>query len=53
MTFLLGSAIGYAAPFIWGALEPSMGRVMAIRITFAILAVIGLIALLVPTFTIN
>ena len=53
VTFLLGSAIGYAAPFIWGALEPSMGRVMAIRITFAILAVIGLIALLVPTFTIN
>ena len=30
-----------------------MGRVTAIRITFAILAVIGLIALLVPTFTIN
>ena len=53
VTFLLGSAIGYAAPFIWGALEPSMGRVTAIRITFAILAAIGLIALLVPTFTIN
>ena len=53
VTFLLGSAIGYAAPFIWGALEPSMGRVTAIMITFAILAVIGLIALLVPTFTIN
>ena len=53
VTFLLGSAIGYAAPFIWGALEPSMGRVMAIRVTFAVLAVIGLVALLVPTFTIN
>ena len=53
VTFLLGSAIGYAAPFIWGALEPSMGRVTAIRITFAILALIGLAALLVPTFTIN
>ena len=53
VTFILGSAIGYAAPFIWGALEPSMGRVTAIRITFAILSVIGLIALLVPTFTIN
>ena len=50
---LLGSAIGYAAPFIWGALEPSMGRIMAIRITFVILAAIGLVALLVPTFTIN
>ena len=53
VTFLLGSAIGYAAPFIWGALEPSMGRIMAIRVTFAGLALIGLIALLVPTFTIN
>ena len=42
VTFLLGSAVGYAAPFIWGALEPSMGRVTAIRITFAVLSVIGL-----------
>ena len=32
VTFLLGSAIGYAAPFIWGAMEPSLGRIMAIRI---------------------
>ena len=53
VTFLLGSAVGYAAPFIWGAMEPSMGRIMAIRITFTVLAVIGFIALLVPTFTIN
>ena len=41
VTFLLGSAVGYAAPFIWGALEPSMGRVTAIRITFLILSGIG------------
>ncbi len=53
VTFLLGSAVGYAAPFIWGAMEPSMGRIMAIRITFTVLAAIGFIALLVPTFTIN
>jgi len=52
-TFILGSAVGYAAPYIWGALEPSMGRIMAIRVTFIILAAIGLVALLVPTFTIN
>ena len=52
-TFLFGSAVGYAAPYIWGALTPSFGRVNAIRITFAILAAIGLIALLVPTFTIR
>ncbi len=53
VTFLLGSAIGYAAPYIWGALTPSFGRIMAIRITFIILSVIGFIALLVPTFTIR
>lgn len=53
VTFLLGSAVGYAAPYIWGALTPSFGRVMAIRITFVILAVIALVALLVPTFTID
>ena len=52
-TFIFGSALGYACPFIWGALTPSLGRVMAIRVTFIILAAIALICLLVPTFTIN
>ncbi len=53
VTFLLGSAIGYAAPFIWGALEPSLGRVNAQRATFAGLAAVALVCLLVPVFTIN
>ena len=52
-TFIFGSALGYACPFIWGALTPSLGRVMAIRVTFVILAAFALICLLVPTFTIN
>ena len=53
-TFIFGSAIGYSAPFIWGPLTGVLGsRVMAIRITFMILAVIGLICLLVPVLTIN
>ena len=52
-TFLLGSAVGYAAPYIWGALTPSLGRVNAIRATFLLLSVMGLAALLVPTFTIR
>ena len=52
-TFIFGSALGYACPFIWGALTPALGRVMAIRVTFIILAVFALICLLVPTFTIN
>ena len=46
-TFLLGSAVGYAAPYIWGALTPSLGRVNAIRATFLLLSVMGL------TFTIR
>ena len=53
VTFLLGSAIGYAAPYIWGPLTPILGRVGAIRATFAILAAVGLVALFVPTFTIR
>jgi Na+/melibiose symporter-like transporter len=53
VTFLLGSAIAYAAPFIWGALEPSFGRVNAQRITFAGMAVLALVCLLVPVFALN
>ena len=52
-TFIFGSALGYACPFIWGALTPALGRVMAIRVTFVVLAVFALVCLLVPTFTIN
>ena len=52
-TFIFGSALGYACPFIWGALTPSLGRVMAIRVTFIVLAAFALICLLVPVFTIN
>ncbi len=53
VTFLLGSAIAYAAPFIWGALEPSFGRVAAQRITFAGMALVALVCLLVPVYTIK
>ena len=53
VTFLLGSAIGYAAPYVWGPLTPVFGRIGAIRMTFIIFAVIGFIALMVPTFTIR
>ncbi len=52
-TFIFGSALGYACPFIWGALTPSLGRVTAIRVTFLILALFALICLYVPTFTIK
>lgn len=53
LTFFFGTAIAYGAPYIWGALEPAMGRVAAVRVTFAGMAVIALVCLLVPTFTIN
>lgn len=54
VTFLLGSAVGYLASNIWDALTPVFGdRIMAIRVTFVALSVIGLIALLVPCFTIR
>lgn len=53
VTFLLGSAIGYAAPYIWGALTPVLGRVESIRMTFLLLALLALMALLFPTFTIR
>lgn len=52
-TFIFGSAVGYAAPFIWQALTPSFGRVWAIRVTFIVLAAIALICLLVPCFAIR
>lgn len=53
-TFIFGSALGYAASSIWGALiGAGMERIFAIRITFIVLAAIGLICLLVPVFTID
>lgn len=52
-TFIFGSALGYAAPFIWGALTPSLGRVSAIRMTFAVLSAFALICLLVPPLTLR
>lgn len=52
-TFILGTAVAYLAPMIWGALEPSFGRVMAIRITFTCMAVLAFVCLLVPVFAIK
>ncbi len=52
-TYIVGTAIAYMAPTIWGAFEGSMGRISAMRLTFAILATIGFICMLVPVFTIK
>lgn len=53
LTFIIGTATAYSAPVIWGAFEPSLGRVLAMRVAFGILAIIALICLLVPVFTIK
>lgn len=53
VTYMLGTAIAYIAPTIWGVLEPTLGRVPAMRTTFIGMAVIALVCLLIPTFTIK
>ncbi len=53
LTFIVGTAVAYAAPVVWGSLEGSMGRIPAMRLTFVIFAVIALIALFIPVFAIK
>ena len=52
-TYIAGMAIAYLAPVIWGFLEPSLGRVLAIRLTFTGMALIGMVCMFVPVFTIR
>lgn len=52
-TFIAGTAIAYLAPVIWGSLIPTFGRVNAIRITFAVMAVIAFLCMQVPVWSIN
>lgn len=53
LTFIIGTAMAYSAPVIWGLFLPTMGRVPAIRLTFGILAAIALVCLFVPVFAIR
>jgi Na+/melibiose symporter-like transporter len=53
LTFIAGTAVAYCAPTIWNALTPTFGRVASMRIAFAILAIVSLVCLYVPVFTIN
>lgn len=52
-TFIAGTAVAYLAPVIWGGLIPTFGRVNAIRITFAVMAVIAFLCMQVPVWSIN
>ena len=52
-TYIAGTAIAYMAPTIWSAFIPAFGRVNAIRVTFAILAVIAFFCMQVPVLSIR
>lgn len=54
LTFIVGTCIGYTAPVIWDIMiKGGMARIPAMRITFAILAVLATVFMLVPAFGIN
>lgn len=54
ITFILGTALAYASPFIWdGFIASGMERMAAIRLTFIILSSIALIFMLIPAFFIK
>ncbi len=53
-TFIAGMAVAYLAPMIWGMLEGVLGdRVLAIRLTFTTMSLLGLACMFVPVFTIH
>lgn len=52
-TYIAGTAIAYMAPTVWGLFVPALGRVNAIRVTFAGMAVIAFLCMQVPVWTIN
>ena len=52
-TFIAGTAVAYLAPVIWGLFIPAFGRVNAVRITFAIMAVIAFLCMQIPVWSIH
>lgn len=52
-TFIAGTAVAYLAPVIWGILIPVFGRVNAIRVTFAAMAIIAFLCMQIPVWTIR
>lgn len=53
VTYFVGTALSFGASAIWGFLEPSLGRVNAIRVTFAGMAFVAMLCMLVPVFAIR
>ncbi len=54
-TFIAGMAIAYMAPMVGNMVQPMVGgdRVMALRLTYTVMALIALVCLFVPVFTIK
>ncbi|MDE6218953.1 MAG: MFS transporter [Lachnospiraceae bacterium] len=52
-TFIAGTAVAYLAPVIWGTLIPVFGRVNAIRVTFAVMAVLAFVCMQIPVWSIR
>lgn len=52
-TFIAGTAVAYLAPVIWGLFIPAFGRVNAVRITFAIMAVVAFVCMQIPVWSIH
>ena len=53
-TYIAGMAVAYVAPVVWGMLQGAgMERVLAIRVTFTVMALIGMVCMFVPVFTIR
>lgn len=53
LTFIIGTAVAYVAPTIWGIFEPLIGRIAAMRVAFGILAGIAAICMFFPVFFIK
>lgn len=52
-TFIAGTATAYLAPVIWNFFIPAFGRINAIRITFAVMAVIAFVCMQIPVWSIH
>ena len=53
LTFIVGTAVAYAAPVVWGLFEESLGRMAAMRLTFSLFAIVACICMMVPVFAIK
>ena len=53
LTWVVGTAVAYVAPVIWGMFVPALGRVNAIRLTFTIMAALAFVCMLVPVLAID